>query len=149
MRRRGFSLIEIMIVLTILTMVAGFVGRSIYSLIEEGKSRRDSELFLARLRIAKSLVAIERAEIMCHVAATPPCISYWFESENSIPLLPKTKTKLCAFATIETKGKEVSDLSFPILSPKTPPDIIFKSLKTNQLRLDLSSAGPMFVKFDK
>lgn len=99
-RRRYLTLIEIMIVMTILALVSGVVGINIFRAVKEQRFRTETDLITDSLRLAQNLMLIMDADVHLKLKAAPDHqgIQYWMEVEGGvpkkweplIPLKPKT-----------------------------------------------------------
>lgn len=102
-RRRFLSLIELLIVITILSLVAGVVGVQIHKMLREQRFTTEVSLVLDKLRLAQELMLILRTDAHVKFKQEPnqDQINLWVEVETPLDTLKKDIQKPVALKTIQ------------------------------------------------
>lgn len=84
-KRRHFSLIELLVVLTIIALVAGAVGINSQKAMRHQRFQSEVSEFADRLRLAQNLMLISDADVHVKVESTPSGINYHIETDAIFP----------------------------------------------------------------
>lgn len=128
LRRRYLTLIEILIVMTILALVSGVVGINILRAVKEQRFRTETDLITDSLRLAQNLMLIMDADVHLKLKAAPnrQGIQYWMEVEGGVPDKWKPLVPLNPKLLKEIHGIFFLDLQpFPITEGQV--DVRFQS----------------------
>jgi type II secretory pathway pseudopilin PulG len=102
-KRRFISLIELLIVITILSLVAGVVGIQIHKTLREQRFTTEAALVLDKLRLAQELMLILRTDAHVKFKQEPgqEAITLWVEVETPLQSLKKDVQKPLELKTIQ------------------------------------------------
>lgn len=102
-KRRFISLIELLIVITILSLVSGVVGIQIHKTLREQRFTTETALVLDKLRLAQELMLILRtdAHVIFKQEPNQDLINLWIEVETPLDTLRKDIQKPIALKTIQ------------------------------------------------
>ncbi len=87
LNKRTITLVEILIVISIIASIAGVVGLSIQKALREQRFKNEVEEFVSTLRLAQNLMLITDADIHVKVAQmnNEDGIAYTIESDRKLP----------------------------------------------------------------
>ena len=119
-KRLHFTLIELLIVLTIIALIAGVVGINIQKALRDQRFKSEVAAFVDRLRLAQDMMLIVDADVHFKIEAndTEKVIKYWIETDKpfSTTFDPFIKKVCCLKTTHHVShalGKDgIIDLKF-------------------------------------
>ncbi len=134
--RRGFSLIEMMVVLVILGIMAGMAGPALGRLLEGQRFRQQTRHFSAILRYARLLAVSSGETVRVHLdREIDDCV---FELSG-----PVEESKDCELRDRDILVMDPGDLYFFPEGYATPGTLTFtKGKRVSRLRLDLLTGRP-------
>ena len=83
-RRHYFTLIELLIVISILSIMASVVGFNVYRAFQDQRFRTEVGLIVDELRLAQDLMLILDTDVHVKFAPAETGIKYWIEVEHGV-----------------------------------------------------------------
>lgn len=126
--KRFLTLIELMIVLTIIALVGGLIGINITTAVKAQRFRTEVDMMVDTLRLAQDLMLIMGADVHVRVATEQAGkgIEYWVEVEGGVPKQWESVIKRTRRLLVETHGIAfLEQRPFPIISGQL--DLRFQS----------------------
>lgn len=130
LRRRCFTLIELLIVISILVFVGGVISINISRALTEQRFRTEVDLMVDTLRLAQDMMLIVGADVHLNIKneEKKKGIEYWLTVADKVPkewenLISRSKRKLRAIHSVQF----FEEGPFPFPSPDEGLDIRFLS----------------------
>lgn len=79
---RQFTLIEMLVVITIIALIAGVVGINSQKALNEQRFQSEVATLVDRLRLAQDLMLLVDADVHFKIEANENAIKYWIETEK-------------------------------------------------------------------
>lgn len=117
-RRYSFTLVETLIVLTIVALVASVVTINAKKAMRSMRFQQEVSQFVESLRVAQDLMLIANADVHVKIKAEESGIKYWIETDKPLlkaleAHLKKTKVFKTVHHVVHASGKEgLIDLKF-------------------------------------
>lgn len=87
LKKQSFTLIEILIVFSIITFISGFIGINIQKALHDQRFKNEVDEFVGRLKLAQDLMLIADADVHFKVQASDAekQIKCWIETDKPLP----------------------------------------------------------------